>query len=233
MERPSGMPPETRMIQLPDLEKVRGGTRSRYASRLADASGAERHELVITGPGKTIERALREAEIAIAVDPAADRQEWEQHLRPAWEEENRARDSFAAVESPPELFKKKAPSPPTAERSVFISLRSLEQEGTRYLLVISNFFVPRFTSFFFILPPVCSTFGILRPTSGDQDLFLHLGWPPAAAVRSSIRGGTTVDVVTFSVFCTFFTHFGPVHQVFGFASGVCGSFTFGGTDIFG
>ena len=233
MNTPTRRPQETRTLRLEDLEKTGRAPRARYLARVADAKGAERYELVVAGAPAAIERAFADAEFDVAIDPNADQREWEQHLRPAWEEENRARDEFAALENVPTLFKKKAPTTPTAARSVFVSLRRLEPGGTRYFITVRNFFVPRFFSFFFPLPPVCSTFGVLAPLSGDQDLFLHLGWPPLGPVRASVRGGTAVDVVTFAVFCTPFTHFGPIHQVFGFTGGVCSAFTFGGTDIFG
>ena len=97
----------------------------------------------------------------------------------------------------------------------------------------SNFVVPSPLSVFTALPLVCSCFGFVTPLTGDQDLFLHLFAPSGPLVRFSVRGGTSVDVVTFSVFCTPFTMFVPWFQVFGFASGVCSNFTFGGTDIFG
>lgn len=233
MSTPTRRPQESRTLRLEDLEKTGRGPRSRYLARLADAKGAERYELVVAGPRAAVERAFADAEFDVAIDPNADQREWEQHLRPAWEAENRARDEFAALENVPALFKKKAPTSATAARSVFVSVRRLEPGGTRYLFTARNFFVPRFFSFFFGLPPVCSTFGVLTPLSGDQDLFLHLGWPPIGFVRASVRGGTAVDVVTLGVFCTPFTHFGAIYQVFGFTGGVCSAFTFGGTDIFG
>lgn len=233
MSRSTGAPKDSRTLRFEDLERTGRGARTRYRALVADATGAERYELVIAGARATIDRAFGEAEFDVAVDPKADQREWERQLRPAWEEEQSARQEFAALENIPELFKKKPPAARTAERSVFVSVRPLEPDGTRYAFTARNFFVPRFFSFFFVLPPVCSTFGVVRPLSGDQDLFLHLGWPPAAAVRASARGGTRIDVVTLSVTCMLFTHFGPIFEVFGFTSGTCSSFTFGGTDIFG
>ena len=206
---------------------------TRYVARVADAKGAERYELVIAGPRAAIEKTFGEAELDVTIDPDADKSQWERELRPAFEQEQRARSEFAAFENVPELFKKKQPTAATAARSIFVSVRPLEPGGTRYSFTARNFFVPRFFNLFFGLPPVCSTFGVLTPLSGDQDLFLHLGWPPLGPVRASVLGGTATDVVTLAVFCTPWTHFGPIFQVFGFTSGVCSRFTFGGTDIFG
>jgi hypothetical protein len=233
MNRQAGTPQESRTLRLEDLERAGRGGRTRFHTRLADASGAERYELVVAGPRATVERVLAGAEIDVAIDPKADKREWKRHFGPAWREEQRARGELASLENVPELFKKKLPPAPTAERSVFVSLRALEPDGTRYLITVRNFLVPRFAHLFFPLPLVCSTFGVLRPSSGDQDLFLHLRWPPVAAVGASTRGGTLVDVVTLSVFCTPFTQFGPIFHVFGFTSGTCSSFTFGGADFLG
>ena len=233
MNPPTGAPKESRTLRFEDLERTGRGARTRYLARLADATGAERYELVIAGQRAAIDRAFGKAEFDVAIDPKADKREWESRLRTAWEQEQGARRELAALEDVPGLFRKKPPAAPTAERSLFVSVRPLEPDGTRYLFTARNFAVPRFFSAFFALPPVCSTFGILTPRTGDQDLFLHLGWPPLGPVRASVRGGTSVDVVTLSVFCTLFTHFAPIFQVFGFTGGVCSSFAFGGTDIFG
>jgi hypothetical protein len=225
--------PGERTLRLDDLERSGRGAKTRYVARVADARGAERYELVIAGPRAAVERAFKEAELDVSIDPDTDKRGWERDLRPAWEQDQGARREFDTLEDVPALFKKKAPAAPTAERSIFVTLRPLEPGGTRYLFTARRFVVPRFFSFFFGLPPVCSTFGVLTPLTGDQDLLLHLGWPPLGPVRASVRGGTAVDVVTLSVFCTPFTHFGPIFQVFGFTSGTCSTFTFGGTDIFG
>ena len=233
MPEPTPLPKDARTLRLGEFKRGEAGAQARYVARLSNAKGAESHELVIAGPDAAIERAFADAELAVGIEPNATMREWQGHLQPALEEESRARDEFAALTTISPLFKKKLPTAPTEARSVFVSLRRLEPDGTRYFFRFSNFFVPRFFSFFFALPPVCSTFGIVRPTSGDQDLFLHLGWPPLGPVRASVLGGTSVDVVTLSVFCTPFTHFAPIHQLFGFTAGVCGSYTFGGTDIFG
>src|SRR5687767_81798 len=112
MNTPTGAPRETKTLRLEDVERTGRGARTRFVTRLADASGAERYELVIAGPRAAIERSFADAELDVAIDPKADKREWERHLRPAWEEENRARSEFLALENVPGLYKKKAPAAP-------------------------------------------------------------------------------------------------------------------------
>jgi hypothetical protein len=75
-------------------------------------------------------------------------------------------------------------------------------------------------SFFFFGSFVVLTFGSLVPTSGDQDLFLHLFTPAGPVVSASVFPFTLPDLVTFSIPFPFV----PVFRVFGFATGVCANF---------
>ena len=199
-----------------------------------DEKGIERYELVVAGAPELIKSALSgDARIEVEIDPTSNKKAWEEHLGSAWHAEREGHDAVAALNDMPTLSIEKPPPPPTAAKSGFVSLRQLESGGTRYFVRLTGFAVPLGMSLFFFLPPVCSTFATVAPASGDQDLFLHLAWPPLGPVRASVRGGTAVDAITFSTFCTPFTHFGPIWHLFGFRTGVCGTFAFGGTDIFG
>jgi hypothetical protein len=222
-----------RSVRIGDFEQARKGGRVRWVAPIPDASGAETHEMIVEGPRATVERSFAEAEFTVAIDPTSDKESWERQLRPARDQEQANQRGLAALENVPAFFKKKMPAAPTVAKSVFVSLRKREPGGTKYLFTVTGFPVPVGFSFFFGLPPVCSTFGVLTPATGDQDLFLHLAWPPVGPVAMSRFGGTTTDVVTFAVFCTPFTQFGPIYQVFGWATGICSTFTWGGTDIFG
>ena len=222
-----------RTFQLADLEPSGKGTKTRFAARLTDDKGVERYELIVAGPPALIKKSLAKAKIEVEIDPSADKKAWEKQLGSAWKQEREAQRALSALENVPGLFEKSPPPSPTAAKSVFVSLRQLEAGGTRYRITMGGFGVPLGVSLFFGLPPVCSTFGVLIPASGDQDLFLHLGWPPFGPIRGSINGGTTPDVITFSVICRAWTHFAPIWHLFGFRTGICRTFTFGGTDIFG
>jgi hypothetical protein len=225
-----------RTFGLGDLERSGRGAKTRYSARLTDEKGIERYELVVAGAPELIKRAFSdEATLEVEVDPTSDKKVWTEQLGSAWRAERAGQAAVAELADVPALFKTKKPRPPapTAAKSAFVSLRQLESGGTRYFIRFSGFAVPVGMSLFFFLPPVCSTFGTVVPASGDQDLFLHLAWPPLGPVRASVRGGTAVDAITFSTFCTLFTQFGPIWHLFGFSTGVCGTFTFGGTDVFG
>ena len=222
-----------RTFRLADLEQSGRGAKSRFASRIADEQGVERYELVVAGPAALVKKSFAKAEIEVDIDPAEDKRAWSKELGDAWKQEREAQRALTTLEDVPALFAKSPPPAPTAAKSVFVSLRQLEAGGTRYRFTVGGFVLPTGVSFFFGLPPVCSTFGVLIPASGDQDLFLHLAWPPIGPIRASINGGTTPDVITFSTFCLPWTHFAPIWHLFGFRTGVCRTFTFGGTDIFG
>ncbi len=222
-----------RTFRLADLERSGGGAKTRFAARLTDDQGVERYELIVAGPPALIKKSFADARIEIEIDPSADKRRWSKHLGSAWKQEREAQSALSSLEDVPALFEKEPPPAPTAAKSVLISLRQLEPVGTRYFVTVGGFAVPIGVSLFFGLPPVCSTFGVLTPASGDQDLFLHLGWPPVGPIRGSRNGGTTPDVITFSTVCRLWTHFAPIWHLFGWRTGVCRTFVFGGTDIFG
>jgi hypothetical protein len=214
---------------LKDLERSGKGGKTRYSTRLAD----DRYELVVAGPPDVLKTCFAEAAIEVEIDPAADKKKWAKQLSAAWKQEREAQEPVASLEDVPALFGKKPPPAPTAAKSGFVSLRQLEPGGTRYFVSITGLFIPIGLSLFFPLPPVCSTFGTVVPTSGDQDLLLHLAWPPIGPIRASFRKGTAVDAITFTAPCFPWTHFAPIWHLFGFGPGVCGRFSFGGTDLFG
>jgi hypothetical protein len=100
-----------------------------------------------------------------------------------------------------------------------VQLKRLKESGTVYGVTFP-LFVPRGVTFLFVLPPVCNTFGVLFPASGDPDLMLSLnGLSPIVA--ASRLGGTARDSVSFSRFCWPWNHFFPFFRVFGFQSSAC------------
>ena len=212
-------------MKIEEFERSGRGNRMRYVRPVGDD-----HELVIAG-SKEIPKVFKDADFDVQIEPEATAESWERELRPVREQELNSLAEVAALEQLDDLFKKR-PAAAKPEHSAFISLRRTRGTGTSYLFSISNFFLPTLFSVFGVLPPICSCFGVVTPLTGDQDLFLELA-PFGPILRMSAKGGTAVDVVTLTVPCTFFTHFVPWFQVFGFASGTCSNFTFGGTDIFG
>ena len=220
---------ERAVIRLEDFERTGTGDRTRYTVRLSADN-----ELVIAGPEAAIAESISDAEFEVRIDPEGTAESWEERARPIRQRQLEALSQLAALERPEELLKE-APGAPSRERSLFVSLRRTSGSGTVFFFKAGNFVMPAGFSFFFTLPPVCGTFGTVLPASGDQDLFLHLGWPLGPIVRSSVLGGREWDAVVFAgpFPCTFFTQISPWFRIFGFSGGVCRLFEAGGQDVFG
>jgi hypothetical protein len=161
---------------------------------VADTSGGLTHELVIEGPRATVERSFADAEFTLAIDPKADKKAWDSELRTVRDHEEANQRELAALENTAAFFEKKTPPPLTAAKSVFVSLRKREPGGTKYLFKVTGFPVPVGFSFLFGLPPVCSTFGVLTPATGDQDLFLYRAWPPFGGLVASADSGARLPM---------------------------------------
>jgi hypothetical protein len=82
---------------------------------------------------------------------------------------------------------------------------------------------------------VCDCIGLVRPSSGDQDLFVRGNFPFfGPLLGSSIAAGAAVDtVIVIQLGCNLFSQFVPWFEVFGFRAGSCANFTASGRDVFG
>jgi hypothetical protein len=221
-------------VRLDDFERSGRGRRTRYVTAVRDSAGAENYELVVAGEGKLLRRIFEQTELGADIRSKLTDEAWEQELREVRELELEAFDRRSRLEDVPGLLKK-PPAPATVENSTFVSLRRTGGEGTTFSLSISNFFLPSGFRVFLALPPVCDCIAVVRPTSGDQDLFVHRDFPFfGPIIAASVDPGTSVDMgIVVVLGCTFFSQFVPWFQIFGFSSGVCGSFTASGRDVFG
>jgi hypothetical protein len=216
-------------MRLAELEQVRGGKRPAFRAPLEAGDG--RYELVISGPPAVVKKAFAKAEIEVEADAKATPKSWNAEAAKRLGEHG-IPDGIGLADLEAGLAKKAYPAP-TPATSILASLRRLEGEGTTFSFSIMGLFLPAGLSLFFGLPLVCTCFGLVAPKTGDQDILLHLGWPPIGPVRISAKGGTAVDVVTFASPCTPFTQFVPIFQIFGWTTGTCGTFAVGGADFLG
>lgn len=225
-------------MRLTDLELLSGRPEwTRRVAPVSDERGAQDYEVIVAGPGDVVERTLAEADFDLTIDPRSAPEESERELEASRREELEAIRELLALEDPRQLFKQ-PPDAPSPETGVFISVRRVRGDGTRFgPFVLRNFSLARPFSLFFFLPPVCVATGRVQPASGDQDLFLFAATFPFnffSLRSSSVRGGTLVDVVSHSIGplqgCNIMTVFVPVFQVFGFDTGVCAEFRFSGAN---
>ena len=208
-------------MQLKDFERTGDGDYSHYVTRVADVGGEGDFELRIAGPGKVVERMFADTAIDLTIDSTRDESQVRQLVESTRDEHRRSVWELAGLGDIDQLLKPNPPSP-DRESSVFASARPVSGEGTPFVLTLSAFFVPARFSFLFFGLPVLEAAAVVAPASGDQDLFLHLFSPTGPVVSSSRLGGTSPDLAWF--ISPFFPVV-PVFQVFGFAAGVCGSFT--------
>jgi hypothetical protein len=221
-------------VKLDDFERTGRGHRTRYVVPLRDSAAAQTYELILAGEGKLVRRVFGEAELEVGIQPKLSDEAWEKELSRAHELERQASDERGRLEDTVSLLKE-APRPPSAEDSVFASLHTTGGTRTAFSVSASNFFVPSGFRVFFALPPICDCIGVVRPSSGDQDLFVHGNFPFfGPLLGSSIAAGTAVDtVIVIRLGCTLFSQFMPWFEVFGFSAGPCASFTGSGRDVFG
>jgi hypothetical protein len=207
-------------VNLADFKTSGRGARTRFVARVTDAATQEEFELTIAGPGALVKRMFADAEIDLTIDSTRTQDQLLADVKPAQEEQRKAMWELAGLEDPGALLKP-APAPPQPKTSVFAAVRPVTGHGTPFAMLATGFFVPTGVSFFFFGSWVFTAIGSLRPTTGDQDLFLRLFSPTGTAVSSSLAGGTSLDFVAF----TFpFFPWVPVFQVFGFTAGTCGTF---------
>jgi hypothetical protein len=221
-------------VKLDDFERTGGGRRTRYVVPLRDSGAGQTYELILAGEGKLVRRVFKEAELEVDIQQKVSDEAWKEELNRAHEFERQASDERGRLEDTVSLLKE-APRPPSGEDSVFASLHTTAEAGTTFSVSATNFFVPSGFRVFFALPPVCDCIGVVRPSSGDQDLFVRGNFPFfGPLLGSSIAAGTAVDtVIVIQLGCTLFSQFMPWFEVFGFSAGSCASFTASGRDVFG
>jgi hypothetical protein len=209
-------------VKLSEFDRIGKGARTRYVTQVADAATQEAFELTIAGPAALVKRMFGDAELDLTIDSGRTQDhvvadfgtDQADHRKAVWE--------LAGLEDTRALLKA-APAPADAKTTVFASARPVKGHGTPFAFVLSRFFVPAGASLFFFGSFVFSAVGSLRPTTGDQDLFLRLFSATGAPVSSSILGGTAIDFVWFT-FPLFPFPFVPVFEVKGFTAGTCGVF---------
>ena len=130
-------------------------------------------------------------------------------ISPAWKR-NRARDDSQRRERACAVQKK---APTTSDcRAVGVRVASPAGRAASLTLHRAELLRPEFLQLFFALRLSASTFGPLRPLSGDQNLSPLVG--ADRGVRASGRAARRSRRHLRGL-CTPFTHFGPIHQVFG------------------
>lgn len=210
-------------MNLKNLEKVQGGDRARFVARVADATGEENHEFAIAGPESLIIDMFGDAEFELAIDGQGPKGGWETEFESVRNQERKLAWEAAGLESLDELAKKPPPFP-ERDNAVFAAVRRIEGEGTPFFFSFTTFSVKGGAHVFFAGSWVRTCSGAVTPTSGDQDLFLHLLWPFGPIVSASMKGGIFTDLVSYAV-AKELPQFFPWYHIFGWSTGVCGTFT--------
>ena len=211
-------------MKLDDFKRSGKGTHKRFASRVTDAASQEEFEFTIAGPEALVQEMLADAEIDLTIDSQQSQDQLTADFESAHKEQRKSVWDLAALRDVDALLKP-APEPPQPNTTVFAAIRPVGGHGTPFALLATGFFVPTNASFFFSGSWVFSAIGSVLPTSGDQDLFLHFFTGTGPTVMSSTFGGTSLDVVAFSV--PLFPWV-PVFEVKGFTAGVCSTFAANG-----
>jgi hypothetical protein len=207
-------------VKLSEFKQSGRGARTRFVAQVADAATQEDFELTIAGPGSLVKRMFGDAELDLTIDSKRSQDDVAADFAASHDDLRKEMWERAGLEDTGALLKP-APEPPDPQNTVFASARPVKGPGTPFAFVASGFFVPKGASLFLFGSFVFTAMGSLRPTTGDQDLFLHLFSPTGTTVASSIFGGTSLDLVWF----TFpFLPWVPVFEVKGFTAGVCGVF---------
>jgi hypothetical protein len=209
-------------MNLEDFERRGDSGRPRFVTTVRDVGGDEVFELTLTAPEALIREVLAEATIELTIDSARTQETLVRETDHLRAEHREAMWRVAGLEETEDLLKPQPPWP-RPEDSVLAALRPVHGEGTPFSLSISNFGVARGRRIFFTGSWVFNTFASVRPSSGDQDLFLHLFAATGPVLSASILPGVLLDVVSFAVPPPF--PFLPVFEVLGFITGTCANFT--------
>lgn len=212
-------------MRLDEFERRETKGHLRLVSQVQDVSGDEQFEVTIAGPEELVREVLAEATIEVTLDSARSAEDMKPEFDKSVAEHRKDLWSLAALENIDDLFKPE-PTSPKRETTVLVAVRPVSGEGTPFAIVASGFTVPAAASVFFVGSWVFFTNGALLPASGDQDLFLRLFRTTGPVVASSAAGGTSLDFVWLTLPSPFGPlPFLPVFQVFGFATGVCATFS--------
>jgi len=205
-------------VKLSEFKQGGRGAHSRFVTEVTDTATQEEHELAIAGPGALVKRMFEKADLDLKVDSGRSASDVQSDFRSDSDEHAKAMWELAGLEDTAALLK---PPPPDQKEAVFVSARGKQGPGTPFALVASSFFVPAGASLFFFGSFVFTAIASLRPTSGDQDLYLHLFSGTGPVVAASFLGGTSLDLVWFT---SPLFPLVPVFEVKGFTTGVCGVF---------
>lgn len=208
-------------MNLEDFERRGDKDHARFVTQVHDVSGDEAYELTLAAPEVLIREVLADATIELTIDSARTQDTLVREAEELRAEHRRAMWTVAGLEKITDLLKP-PPPPPQPENSVLAAVRPVGGEGTPFSVSISAFAVPAGASFFFFGSWVFGTFGSVLPRSGDQDLFLHLFGATGPVVSASALPLTLLDAVWFVIPPPF--PFVPVFRIFGFTTGICGSF---------
>jgi hypothetical protein len=204
-------------MKLADFKQERKGARPLYSLPL-DA-GDVRYELSLSGPATLVKKMFSDADFEVKIDPAGTQETFDKELSGLIRPEERPAN--LSVEEMEAGFGAKLAAP-TLPKSVLLSLRRVEGDGTLFLFTLSGFPVPANSRSFFSFPPALLCQSILRPATGNQDLRLWLAWLfGVGVVSSSTRLGTAVDVVAFGMPFPFV----PIIELAGVTAGTCGTWT--------
>lgn len=203
-------------MKLKDLKR----SGASYSAVLADVAGNRDYELTITGNRALAERAFKEVEFEVTLDPKASPAEFEARSREFWARRVDAREPHPVPGAETiEAISKRA-RPVTAKNSVVVSLRRTSGTGTWWAAWFPGLFLPAGANLFFVLPRVWTCWGVVVPATGDADVFLSLGSPSAPPVSTAMAGGTTMEGVTFTGAPFPWTHFAAWFRVNGFLTSV-------------
>jgi hypothetical protein len=209
-------------MNLDDFERRGDRGRPRFVTTVRDVSGDEVFELTLAAPESLIREVLAAATIELTIDSARTQEMLIGETAQLRAEHREAIWRVAGLEESDNLLKPPPPWP-VPEDCVLAAIRPVHGEGTPFSLSISGFRVPSGVSFFFTGSWVFNTFASVQPSSGDQDLFLHLFAATGPVVSASLLPGVLLDVVAFAFPPPL--PFLPVFQVFGFTTGTCANFT--------
>jgi hypothetical protein len=203
-------------MKLGDMSSRKMGSLLQFVAHPDDDQRAGRYELTVTGPAALTRQIFKSSDIEVKIRPRATKTDAEAAMRDLAVQANKGLTGL--LESPHSLRIKRPAKQPTAQDSVYVTIRRLEGEGTLWFISVAPLFVPLGKSIFFVLPPVLATSALVVPTVGDADLFLSLN-VPFPSLLSSKNGGLTPDAVSFSVLPFPFL-FVPFFRVLGFLSSV-------------
>jgi hypothetical protein len=117
-------------MKLNEFKKVVRGRSVRLVASVADITGASDYEMVIVGPADVVDRAFAKSDFSVTIDPRRGTDQVEKELE---EEAQRSLEEYAEVAQLTEvalLKSKRAPTAPTTDNSIFVSVRRIRGQGT-------------------------------------------------------------------------------------------------------